>query len=545
MKTQILQDLKNICNKYQILSKKIYKRYGKYLLKDIDKYFGSFDNAIKEYNQLYSINIQLENRDNRLLKKRKCSNVARQKISIKHKKNWENKKCQEITYDELVYIIYDSYHKYRKTQIRFISANYFIDKSAILDLIKAFPGVQTYKQFVHYIGIASHIIKNKKTITLADKNDFIEEALAYIRKNGYFFYSDFLKQSKYSQNSIRKILKLTANDILNLLDPELKRKVIQNSLKLKNNDRKVKANQDLLKAKTKDEYIAIIKECYRQCTGKFTLTYILTNTDLTEGYIKKYFGGFSKMLYELNLPINIRSNITKTDVLQHMKKLYDKYGKLNSIIQRKDGIISQAMIKRLFGNFNNLLTEFNTTYNTCLIDKPFRPSDNDLLYEAKQLINKFGRLNTSILRQYSKYTYQTYLNHFQSIANLCNQLNIINYFNTNTTEFIVISRISKILNDTDYIMHKKFNWLINPKTQAKLHLDAYFPKYNLAIEYDGQQHFEQVKFFSSSLEERQYRDKLKDQLCKEHNITLLRIAYNDDLSEQALRKKIVKLLNLK
>ena len=45
------------------------------------------------------------------------------------------------------------------------------------------------------------------------------------------------------------------------------------------------------------------------------------------------------------------------------------------------------------------------------------------------------------------------------------------------------------------------------------------------IEFDGEQHFKEVDFFSQSLEENQRHDTIKNQYCKDNNIPLVRIPY--------------------
>lgn len=62
--------------------------------------------------------------------------------------------------------------------------------------------------------------------------------------------------------------------------------------------------------------------------------------------------------------------------------------------------------------------------------------------------------------------------------------------------------------------------------------DFYLEKYNLVIEYDGEQHYEPINFNSETQEivERNFRrgqrrDELKDEYCKENNISLMRIPY--------------------
>lgn len=82
----------------------------------------------------------------------------------------------------------------------------------------------------------------------------------------------------------------------------------------------------------------------------------------------------------------------------------------------------------------------------------------------------------------------------------------------------------------DFEEQKTFDWLI-----YKIHmkLDFYIPKYNIAIECQGEQHYRLNKFFGG--EEgfylRKYKDELKRKQCKEHNVNLLYFNYNDDINE--------------
>lgn len=81
-----------------------------------------------------------------------------------------------------------------------------------------------------------------------------------------------------------------------------------------------------------------------------------------------------------------------------------------------------------------------------------------------------------------------------------------------------------------YQVQKIFDDCINPKTNAKLKFDFYLPDYNCCIEYDGIQHFEYKDSgwdTEEDFQERLFRDKIKNQYCKQHNISLIRIPYWD------------------
>ena len=76
-----------------------------------------------------------------------------------------------------------------------------------------------------------------------------------------------------------------------------------------------------------------------------------------------------------------------------------------------------------------------------------------------------------------------------------------------------------------FTSQKSFPWLVDT---GRLRLDFYLQDYNIAIECQGEQHFEALEFFGGekSYEETTRRDKIKSDLCKEHGITIL---YYSDL----------------
>jgi glutaredoxin len=79
----------------------------------------------------------------------------------------------------------------------------------------------------------------------------------------------------------------------------------------------------------------------------------------------------------------------------------------------------------------------------------------------------------------------------------------------------------------NYITQHKFDDCINPKTGYKLIFDFYIPLANTCIEYDGELHFKPVKYYGGkeTLDEYQYRDKIKTKYCQNNNINLIRISY--------------------
>jgi hypothetical protein len=76
----------------------------------------------------------------------------------------------------------------------------------------------------------------------------------------------------------------------------------------------------------------------------------------------------------------------------------------------------------------------------------------------------------------------------------------------------------------------------------RLKLDVFCPKYNLAAEYHGRQHFYYTqRFFESKyeFEEAQKRDQKKIDKCKEQGIALVVFRYNDKLTEQSVYDRLI------
>lgn len=95
-----------------------------------------------------------------------------------------------------------------------------------------------------------------------------------------------------------------------------------------------------------------------------------------------------------------------------------------------------------------------------------------------------------------------------------------------------------IENKIDFNQSKKFDWL------NQQHLDFYLPKYNIAIECQGIQHFKPIDFANKGekwanelFENNKKRDKLKKELCEKNGVKLIYFNYNDKIIN--LKNKIL------
>ncbi len=89
----------------------------------------------------------------------------------------------------------------------------------------------------------------------------------------------------------------------------------------------------------------------------------------------------------------------------------------------------------------------------------------------------------------------------------------------------------------EFIEEKKFDWLIY---KENMRLDFYLPKYNIAIECQGEQHFKPIDFSGKLTEKETYeqfklirnRDKKKREICELNNVKILYYAdkkYQNDI----------------
>lgn len=78
-----------------------------------------------------------------------------------------------------------------------------------------------------------------------------------------------------------------------------------------------------------------------------------------------------------------------------------------------------------------------------------------------------------------------------------------------------------------FITQKRFDTCIFPETNHQLVFDFYLPEQNILIEYDGEQHFHEVRNDRYCYQNIVKRDNYKNQWCKDNNIPLIRIPYTE------------------
>lgn len=106
------------------------------------------------------------------------------------------------------------------------------------------------------------------------------------------------------------------------------------------------------------------------------------------------------------------------------------------------------------------------------------------------------------------------------------------------SETILLNIVKRVLPEEEIIFHHRPAWL------EGLEVDIFIPRYNLALEYQGQQHYHPIKLWGGgeALQKLKQRDKKKKLLCQKNFISLVEIKYTDPLTEDFVKEKI---LNLK
>jgi hypothetical protein len=86
-------------------------------------------------------------------------------------------------------------------------------------------------------------------------------------------------------------------------------------------------------------------------------------------------------------------------------------------------------------------------------------------------------------------------------------------------------------------------WLVNPTTSYHLHVDAFYPGINLAVEYNGSYHYGSKPGFDGrySLAQRQTLDDLKLSLLRAHGLQVLVIKYDEPKTVVHLRDRLSQL----
>ncbi|MFH2218308.1 MAG: hypothetical protein ABII68_01445 [Pseudomonadota bacterium] len=109
------------------------------------------------------------------------------------------------------------------------------------------------------------------------------------------------------------------------------------------------------------------------------------------------------------------------------------------------------------------------------------------------------------------------------------------------SETEIYAFLKEILADYDVSRHSSPEWL------SPMHLDVFVSELNFALEYQGCQHYEPVDIFGGQegFEKTKVRDSIKRKLCKQNNVKLLYIRFDDEDPEKTIVDYLEKKLNVR
>lgn len=90
--------------------------------------------------------------------------------------------------------------------------------------------------------------------------------------------------------------------------------------------------------------------------------------------------------------------------------------------------------------------------------------------------------------------------------------------------------IANILKNKNITFLRQYSF-IDCRCKLPLPFDFYLPKFNICIEFQGIQHYQPIELFGGekTFMECKIRDQIKENYCKEKDITLITIKYTDDI----------------
>ena len=105
------------------------------------------------------------------------------------------------------------------------------------------------------------------------------------------------------------------------------------------------------------------------------------------------------------------------------------------------------------------------------------------------------------------------------------------------SEIELFNKLKNIFKDFEIQLHASPEWL------GRQHLDIYFVDFNIAVEYQGRQHFEPIEFFGGeeAFKKNIERDKRKRELCKKNSCHLIEVKKGYDIDD--LKKQIEESIN--
>ena len=222
--------------------------------------------------------------------------------------------------------------------------------------------------------------------------------------------------------------------------------------------------------------------------------------------------------------------ITSEIFIRKAKKIHgDKYD--YSLVEYKNNNTKVKIICLKHGVFEQSPSNHINSKNNCPKCSSSLLTTDDFIKKAKEIHN-------------NKYDYSLveYKNNRTKIKIICPKHGIFEqkpnaHLNKQGCPLCNESKGERIIknylkeNNVSFKRQKTFD---DCKYKYTLKFDFYLLDYNICIEYDGEQHFKSVEYFGgiNTFNDIKIKDKIKNDYCKNNNIKIVRIKYNENIIEK-------------
>ncbi|MDQ0477432.1 hypothetical protein [Chryseobacterium sp. MDT2-18] len=132
-------------------------------------------------------------------------------------------------------------------------------------------------------------------------------------------------------------------------------------------------------------------------------------------------------------------------------------------------------------------------------------------------------INENLIREY----YKKLKNNLRSIENKIRSNKGYNIVGSLYNESLLFNLIKEVFPNYEIISQYSPEWL------GRQRIDIFIKELNIAIEYNGKQHYESIKYFGGDegLKKTIYRDNIKKRKCLQNSCKLVIVKYNEDLTD--------------
>ena len=227
-----------------------------------------------------------------------------------------------------------------------------------------------------------------------------------------------------------------------------------------------------------------------------------------------------------------RSKITTQQIIQEFRTIHsDKYD--YSLVDYTHSKIPITIVCPIHGPFKQLP-------NTHLNGAGCKHCGNNKIVSANKLSNK-EFIDKAKITHGDRYDYSkvNYINSKTDIVIICKehgeflQLPTVHFQGCGCSKCRLKNQTKLFDLLKDSFPNEYIKWEYSPEWLGRQKFDISFPKYNIAIEYNGQQHYYPIARFGGELgfNKTIERDSIKKDKCKLHNWDIIDIKYDYTLSD--------------